>query len=432
MTGCNVKFWFDCETCFHEFDVSPNKIFYSNRWCPYCANCKLCSNPHCQICHDKSFASHKNAIYLTEENALKAREMFKFSGISCFFKCNLCNHNFPSTPASVSSGRWCPYCCIPTQKLCENITCKHCHGRSFASHPNSKFWSTRNIILPRNITLNCSEKYWFYCPDCKHDFDASPNKVNINRWCPYCAIPTQKICNDINCVHCYYRTCISHLKMAECWSKQNTLTAREVCLADHDDYWFDCDKCKLPFQSNPHNITNKQRLNWCPNCVNKTEAKLFKWFLDNIRYEVIQQKTYEWCKSPTTGRYYFFDFVIEALKIIFELDGRQHFDQVRNWESPEIIRARDVYKAKYAHYNGYTVIRIFQEDVWLDRNDWQRKLMELIKPYFYPQLFFISSGNHYQKHITDIYSQIAPKIRILENTDTEVIVKDMVTLKITE
>jgi len=50
------KFWFDCE-CGHPFDIALSNLKLG-RWCPYCANKKLCSFiSNCKICFDKSFAS---------------------------------------------------------------------------------------------------------------------------------------------------------------------------------------------------------------------------------------------------------------------------------------------------------------------------------------------------------------------------------------
>lgn len=65
--------------------------------------------------------------------------------------------------------------------------------------------------------------------------------------------------------------------------------------------------------------------------------------------------------------------------MILELDGRQHFCQVSNWQSPEFTQKRDVYKMQCANDNNYSVIRIVQEDILNNVYDWKIKLIETIE-----------------------------------------------------
>ena len=97
----------------------------------------------------------------------------------------------------------------------------------------------------------------------------------------------------------------------------------------------------------------------CPNCVNKTEYKLFVQ-LQEIYPTVERQFKAEWCKNK---RCLPFDFVIVSSKKIIEMDGPQHFSQVANWRSPEDQLKQDLYKMKCANENGYSVIRVLQQDV---------------------------------------------------------------------
>jgi very-short-patch-repair endonuclease len=76
-----------------------------------------------------------------------------------------------------------------------------------------------------------------------------------------------------------------------------------------------------------------------------------------------------------------FDFCSMIYKIIIEIDGRQHFEQVRNWDSLEFIQARDKYKEICAKENGFIVYRILQTDIWYDRNNWKELLHKFLIPY---------------------------------------------------
>ena len=74
-----------------------------------------------------------------------------------------------------------------------------------------------------------------------------------------------------------------------------------------------------------------------------------------------------------------FDFGLEEEKILIELDGIQHFEQVSNWDSPDNVKAKDVEKMVKAVEAGYSVIHIFQPEVWSDAYDWQVVLKEQIE-----------------------------------------------------
>jgi hypothetical protein len=110
-------------------------------------------------------------------------------------------------------------------------------------------------------------------------------------------------------------------------------------------------------------------------CKNKTEIKLHEHLLQKYPTLITQFKQ-EWCKNI---RHLPFDFCIPEYKIIIELDGRQHFQQVSNWLSPEEQFENDKYKEKCANDNNYSVIRLLQDDVINDSYDWIKDLCDAIE-----------------------------------------------------
>ena len=101
-------------------------------------------------------------------------------------------------------------------------------------------------------------------------------------------------------------------------------------------------------------------------------------YLKTIYSNIKSQYKFDWCKNPETNKYLPFDFVLLDEKIIIELDGIQHFKQVSNWLSLDIQHERDIYKMKCANKNGYSVIRIFQEDVYNNTILWKDLLLNHI------------------------------------------------------
>ena len=126
------------------------------------------------------------------------------------------------------------------------------------------------------------------------------------------------------------------------------------------------------YQQTPSNHLMGQE---CPRCANKTEGKLFE-KIKNIYPTIVAQFKQEWCKKKFKLSY---DFCIYEHKIIIELDGAQHFQQISNWQTPEQTFENDKFKEQCANDNNYSVIRLLQEDVWDDKYDWCKELCDAIE-----------------------------------------------------
>lgn len=127
---------------------------------------------------------------------------------------------------------------------------------------------------------------------------------------------------------------------------------------------------------------------WCGLCKNKTEKKIYN-FLTTI-FSISLHPKFDWCKNINTKRYFLFDFCID--KFIIELDGRQHFKDIKSWYSKsDDVSSRDVYKMKCALDNGYTIIRLVQEEVRKDTYDWKTTLLKILnKTFDNPEIIYIS------------------------------------------
>lgn len=232
--------------------------------------------------------------------------------------------------------------------------------------------------------------YIFDCDICNHTFKSQPSNIKKDNWCPYCSHTI--LCVDINCVFCYNNS-FAISDMAIYWSKVNNVSPRTVFKYSAKKYIFDCNICNQTFLSRVADISMGSR---CPCIQNKTETQLREWFLKN-KINILSQVKFEWCKNPDSGRKLSYDFLIESLNIIIELDGRQHFEQVSIWQSPELTINNDIYKMKQAIDNDYTVIRLLQNDVWRNKNNWSKKCIDTHainnKSYY-----FLCTNNEYDNH----------------------------------
>jgi very-short-patch-repair endonuclease len=184
---------------------------------------------------------------------------------------------------------------------------------------------------------------------------------------------------------------VSSVLINQYWSKTNKISPRDITHGIRRKHDFDCPDCGRWFQILIANITCLGQ--WCGACKHKTEAKLLKWLNTVIKAAIIHGAKFEWCKNK---KFLPLDFCIEQFKLIIELDGIQHFKLVKLYRnSPAENLKNDMYKLRCAIKNGYTVIRLLQEDVWNDRNNWQARLLPYLRKHNTQKIILIDNKNEY-------------------------------------
>jgi hypothetical protein len=111
-------------------------------------------------------------------------------------------------------------------------------------------------------------------------------------------------------------------------------------------------------------------------------------------------------------RLYRFDFYIEELNLIIELDGEQHFQYIKSWNNDIKIQiASDVYKMFRVNSRNISVIRLLTSDVYQNKNNWKETLLDVIDQKKNDTLnggyinYFINNVNEYSKHV-DFYNEM--------------------------
>jgi very-short-patch-repair endonuclease len=166
-----------------------------------------------------------------------------------------------------------------------------------------------------------------------------------------------------------YNTSFASIERSQ-FLQDKTINPRMFFKSTNKKYKFECDKCNNSFESRLSTVTNGV---WCPLCYNKTEEKLYNELMNH--HTVKRQFKPDWCKNLKTNKFLPLDFVLEDNKIIIEQDGPQHFIQVGNWQTPELTKIHDIYKMKCANDNGFSIIRILQDDVFHNKYDWLPELL---------------------------------------------------------
>lgn len=114
-----------------------------------------------------------------------------------------------------------------------------------------------------------------------------------------------------------------------------------------------------------------------------------EWLTDNFTIEWDTERRFDWCRNPDTNRHLPFDIVIDDIKLIIEIDGRQHYLKKRRWLDPRQMQLRDTLKMMYALEHGWTIVRIVQEDIWNDRNNWSERLRPHLRKHRQPRCILL-------------------------------------------
>ena len=349
------------------------------------------------ISFERSFAAHPKSQYWNyERNIGKPSDYALNSHKKCWFDCNKCGHCFDNTLHALNSrNTWCSYCA--NTNLCNDNNCKICYEKSFASVNISSKWSSKNIIQPRLVFKYSHKKYLFDC-NCGHIYEQLVSHMTRgNNNCLYCG--HIKLCDKNDCINCLKNSFASVDKCVY-WNEKNILQPRQVFKNSAKKYWFDCNKCNHIFSNRLSHITDGV---WCTNCVNKTESMFYDHVFQIYPY-LIKQFKVDWCKNKKSLP---FDFVIEDRKIIIELDGIQHLGiQIGKWKTPHHNRERDLYKMKCANENGYSIIRILQEDVWKNKFDWLQEVIKMIEKITIDNIVqnvYICKNNEYNNFESELF-----------------------------
>ncbi len=403
----------NCIECNLEYDTTKtgfwncNKCIIKNLKITNCTKGQhgLCKDELCNVCYYRSLASDSKYIYLC--NAI-AREIRRHCKLKYLFNCE-CNHKSQRIPGDVIRFNNCGYCSPSPSLLCKKENnCNVCYNKSLASHEKQKYWDYEMNFpnTPYDISKFSSNKYWFICNVCNHNFDNTcGNIIMNNQWCPYCREDSNKLCKLEDCDFCYNKSCASTF-LKEIWDPINIKEPRQVPKGHNTKLKFICkyDKSHI-FEIKPSKIYYFDY--WCKYCGNSTEIKVYN-YLNSIFENVIHLARFEWCKNI---KHLPFDIGINnilieidgkqySIYILIEIDGNQHFIDVKYFGSTSLEQTiRDVYKMKKALEHNYIIIRISEEDIRTNKINWKQELESIIDTCSKSQVIYISKDpTLYNRH----------------------------------
>lgn len=220
----------------HVWPAAPDKV-RQGEWCPVCANCQ----PH-SIGLMQELAARRGGKCLST----------KYESVSSTlqWRCRE-GHAWPTTPASILAGSWCPHCAHTARLTLAAMQrlAKQRGGR----------------CLSANYQNNCTPLRW----ECKngHHWRATANKVKgSNRragtWCPTCAREAAARHNLLEPLALEDIQRLARERGGECLAKEyinNHTPLPFRCAAGHE--WM-------------LRAKDLKRGNWCPHCAHRARLTL--------------------------------------------------------------------------------------------------------------------------------------------------------------
>lgn len=177
-------------------------------------------------------------------------------------------------------------------------------------------------------------------------------------------------CDDEDCAYCVRHT-LADVVSARAWTSRNPNEPRAVWKSSSKRVWIECVDCGLETERIARNVGR----HGCALCANRSERKLYEFLVGELkvpRERVTYQASFDWCGRKR------FDFRVDE-RVLLELDGAQHFAPVRTWKTGFDVCHDDLDKENQAVANGFRVVRLLQEDVWHDTDDWKEYLKGAIQ-----------------------------------------------------
>jgi len=272
--GSNKKIWWLCkevcpEGCLHEWNTTLSKRIGLNRGCPWCSGSRICI--HKSILHTHPEVA--NEWHMEKNSHLNIKEISAGSEKKVWWLCSKsckdgCIHEYQAIVCNRANG-----------------ACKWCSGRNVCihnsivtTHPQlvAEFHPEKNKdIDPSTLSSRCSVRINWLCKKtceygCKHEWNTTiSNRIVLNRGCPYCCNPPQKIC--------YHKSLkFTHPDIASQWdyTKNNGLKPEDFTIGSEKKVHWICPKtCPQGCAHEWDAVINSRGRCGCPYCSNQLHCE---------------------------------------------------------------------------------------------------------------------------------------------------------------
>lgn len=246
-------------------------------------------------------------------------------------------HEWEAIPASIDSGRWCPYCAGKLMwfpgKAEPDARLDNC--RSLAAKQGGKCLSVEYVNSTTRLHWQCADG---------HEWETAPSNITSGKWCPTCAI---KMNADIKRGNIDEYIALAAKRGGKCLSVEyvnNTTKLHWQCSDGHR------------WEATPHSIKTGQ---WCPQCSGSLGEEICRGILERLTDHAWPKARPDWLISPRGGRMEI-DGYCELLGVGFEYHGIQHYKVKAHFhkgnESLGRRQADDLHKKQLCEKRGVKLI----------------------------------------------------------------------------
>ena len=281
----------------------------------------------------------------------------------------------------------------------ETMMCKQCNSFAQWGIDNicedflEKYWDyNKNTLDPWNIKYGSSKRVWIKCQekDYHGSYEVTANKFTSGRRCPYCNKNSGKI-HSKDSLGQYVIDKYGQGFLNSIWSNKNKKSPFEYAKRTHTLVWWKC-------SNNKHNDYQRNIGDsvWvcdfrCPQCSQERNESVLqekvRLYLETLGYTILHE---EKCtivpRNPKTHYQLPFDNEIKELKLIIEVNGKQHYKldffhklSAKHFNTtPEYEfyygQVKDRYKRIIAKQKGYYFLEI---PYWTDnKNEEWKQLID--------------------------------------------------------
>lgn len=321
--GMNTKHLWECEQG-HQWKAIPQNIKTLGRWCPVCGRANSDKNRRRHTIEDmQKLANSFGGLCLSS----------KFESVikKLTWQCSE-GHIWEADAHHIKYGRWCPVC---AQKNRAEKRKSHTiqEMKTFAIDKGGRCLSPIFINVKQSILWECAKGHqWMANAD---------NIINGGKWCPVCAGNQAKTLEEMQI--------LASERGGKCLSNTYEGVNKKLvweCREGHR------------WETVPAVIF---RGGWCPICSAGLGERICREFFEQLLGHPFKKARPSWLRT-SDGHQMELDGYSQSLKIAFEHQGTQHYNNVKYFHSSksklEKIKNNDQRKRDLCRDNGIILIEV--------------------------------------------------------------------------
>lgn len=271
------KLWWRCERCQHEWQAAIANRVLSGTGCPACA-LKRRAETQSRVSPERSLvAKHPQLareLHPTRNANLDPRALGAASSRPVWWQCPTCGSQWQAAPANRTSAQrsGCPSCWQRRRGALQQIVP---FERSLAAkHPElaAELHPARNDGLdPAMLGARSSQKLWWRCEECRHEWKAAVATRSDGSGCPRCARERQRTAGS-RPVPPQRSLAVLHPELVDELhpGRSADLDPRTLAAGSKHKAWWRCARCAYEWQAA---IENRSRGSGCPVCARSRGAR---------------------------------------------------------------------------------------------------------------------------------------------------------------